>query len=342
MLGSSLLPPGDFHPIDQRDIETTMKTGSTNRLGFAVKVLGRPELKSHDARRWQNDPHLRVGLGYLDAIFDYLHQAEIRMYRISSDIAPYATHPDLPQFHHQLEACLPELERLGAKARRFDLRLSMHPAQYIVLNSPDERIAQASIRDFVFHADFLDALGCGPEAKIVTHVGGVYGDRAAAMERFVARYEQLPEHVRMRLVLENDETSYSVPDVLSIHERTSIPVVFDILHHRVLDPSGIDAVDAARLCFATWPEAQTPKMHYSTQRTAEREIGRPGKDGAIKTAPAKPGQHDDWIDGDDFTTFLGEIGNLSFDAMLEAKQKDLALLRLRDSIRRAGLTEVIW
>jgi len=114
------------------------------------------------------------------------------------------------------------------------------------------------------------------------------------------------------------------------------------MHNAALSAAGIDAVYAARLCFATWPEAQTPKMHYSTQRTAEREIGRPGKDGAIKTAPAKPGQHDDWIDGDDFTTFLGEIGNLSFDAMLEAKQKDLALLRLRDSIRRAGLTEVIW
>lgn len=319
-----------------------MKSDGVNRLGFAVKVAGRPELKSHDARRWQSEPHLRVSLGYLDAIFEYLRQSEIRMYRISSDIAPYATHPDMPQFHHQLEACLPELERLGAKARRYDLRLSMHPAQYIVLNSPDKRIAQASIRDFVFHADFLDALGCGLEAKIVTHVGGVYGDRAAAMDRFVARYEQLPEHVRTRLVLENDETSYPVTDVLSIHDRTGVPIVFDILHHRVLDPSGLDVIEAARLCLATWPEAQVPKMHYSSQRIAEREIGRPGKDGSVKTAPAKPGQHDDWIDGDDFTTFMGDMGTVSFDVMLEAKQKDMALLRLRDSIRAAGLDDMIW
>jgi UV DNA damage endonuclease len=164
-----------------------------NRLGFAVKVLGRPGLKSNDARRWQSGPHLAVSLQYLDAIFDYLHENGIRMYRISSDIAPYATHPDMPQFHNQLMECEEAMAALASKVARLDLRLSMHPAQYIVLNSPDERIAQASIRDFAFHAAFLDALGCGPEAKIITHVGGVYGDRSAAMNRFISRYAELSE-----------------------------------------------------------------------------------------------------------------------------------------------------
>ncbi|MDP8907910.1 MAG: UV DNA damage repair endonuclease UvsE, partial [Chloroflexota bacterium] len=178
------------------------------RLGFAVKVLGRPGLKSNDSRRWQSGPHLRVSLEYLAAIFAYLAETEIRMYRISSDIAPYITHPDLPQFHHQIDECRQELATLGMRARELDLRLSMHPSQYIVLNSPDERIATAAIRDFVYHAEFLDALGVGPEAKIVTHVGGAYGDRDAAMDRFVRRYETLPANVRARLVLENDETLY--------------------------------------------------------------------------------------------------------------------------------------
>ncbi|HEX5689254.1 MAG TPA: hypothetical protein VFX76_04595, partial [Roseiflexaceae bacterium] len=79
------------------------------RLGFAVKALGRPNLPSNDARRWQNNPHLRVSLQYLAAIFDYLADASIDMYRISSDIAPYLTHPDMPQFHHQLDECADEL-----------------------------------------------------------------------------------------------------------------------------------------------------------------------------------------------------------------------------------------
>jgi UV DNA damage endonuclease len=129
------------------------------RLGFAVKIAGRPDLKDHDSRRWQNGPHLRVSLHYLDQIFAYLAEHGIRMYRISSDIAPYITHPDLPQFHHQIEECRDGLIALGERARTLDLRLSMHPAQYIVLNSPDERVAAASMRDFAHHARFLDALG---------------------------------------------------------------------------------------------------------------------------------------------------------------------------------------
>ena len=65
----------------------------SRRLGFAVKIVGRPDLKDHDSRRWQNGPHLRVSLHYLDQIFTYLAEHGIRMYRISSDIAPYITHP---------------------------------------------------------------------------------------------------------------------------------------------------------------------------------------------------------------------------------------------------------
>lgn len=146
---------------------------SVRRLGFAVKIVGRPGLKDHDGRRWHNGPHLRVSLDYLDRIFDYLADEDIRMYRISSDIAPYATHPDLPQFHRQLEECREELAALEAKARRLDSRLSMHPAQNIVLNLPNELVAEASVRDFALHAAFLDALDAEPEAKLVTHVGGV-------------------------------------------------------------------------------------------------------------------------------------------------------------------------
>src|SRR5919112_6252929 len=104
------------------------------RLGFAVKVLGQEGLKSNDTRRWQSEPHLRVSLEYLRAIFAYLAKQQITMYRMSSDIAPYVTHPDMPQFHGQIEECADALAALGAKARRLDLRLSMHPSQYIVLN----------------------------------------------------------------------------------------------------------------------------------------------------------------------------------------------------------------
>ena len=111
------------------------------RVGFAEKVLGRPGLKSNDARRWQNNPHLRVSIEYANQIFDYLEEVGISMYLFSSDFAPYLTHPDLPQFHQQLEEAGDELIPLGRRANRMNLRLSFHPSQYILLNSPSERLA---------------------------------------------------------------------------------------------------------------------------------------------------------------------------------------------------------
>ena len=302
-----------------------------NRLGFAVKVLGRPNLKSNDARRWQSEPHLRVSIGYLEAIFDYLAAQDIRMYRISSDIAPYATHPDLPQFHGQIAECQEALARLGAMARQRDIRLSMHPAQYVVLNSPHVHVAEAATRDLVHHADFLDALGCGPEAKIILHVGGVYGDREAAMERFVARYAALPEAVHRRLVLENDEVSYSVADTLSIQARTGVN-----------NPAELPEVEACQRCLATWPAGQMPKIHFSSPRGMPAADQPKDHGAASGKRPGRPGQHDDWIDEDEFVTFMTAMNGARFDVMLEAKQKDLALLRLREAIAAAGLQSRIW
>lgn len=310
-----------------------------NRLGFAVKILGRPNLKSDDARRWQSGPHLSVSLRYLEAIFDYLGEIGIRMYRISSNLAPYATHPDLPQFHGQIDECRDELARVGEKARQFDIRLSFHPGQYTVLNSPRASVAEAAVRDIVYQANLLDALGCGPEARVVIHAGGVYGDREAAIDRFVEGYLDLPERVQRRLVVENDETSYSVVDTLAIHERTGVSLVWDILHHRLNNPADLGDAEACRRCLATWPPDQVPKIHFSSPRVESEPVD--GEQAAAQRR-VNPRQHGDWIDGADFVAFMNEMAGERFDVMLEAKQKDLALLRLREELAGAGRKSPIW
>lgn len=311
------------------------------RLGFAVKVLGRPGLKSNDSRRWQNDPHLGVSIGYLGAIFDYLAEEKISMYRISSEIAPYVTHPDMPRFHNQIEECAGELAQLGERASSQGLRLSMHPSQYIVLNSPDEKIYAASVRDFEYHARFLDAMGLGPEAVIVTHGGGVYGDKAAASARFAERYARLPEAARHRLVLENDEKNYSVPDIVAIHEACGIPLVLDNLHHAVNNAAGWTFREVAERCLPTWPDGTVPKIHYSSARMEERTVNRRNrKTGEVVRVQAAPlaSQHSDWVDSDEFVAFLRETeGVREYDVMLEAKQKDLALLKLRADLAARGI-----
>ena len=311
------------------------------RLGFACVVLGRAGLKAHDARRWQNEPHLRVSIGYLHAIFDYLDSVDIRMYRLSSGVAPYITHPDLPQFWRQIEECRDELAELGAKARRYDLRLSSHPGQYSLLNALDDTVYAASLRDFDYHVALLDAMGMPDDNKVVTHVGGVYGDKAASLARFGERYPALSERIRARLILENDETNYALPDVLEIHRQVGIPICWDWLHHAVNNPAGIPADEATRLAGATWPGDQRPKIHYSSQRRETRMVARKdrqtGERVMVESAPAV-GQHAGDIDAAEFAAYLASVRDIPFDIMIEAKNKDLALLKLRADLAAHSLT----
>jgi UV DNA damage endonuclease len=308
------------------------------RLGFAVKVMGQPNLPSNDARRWQSEPHLRVSLAYLDAIVSYLASTQITMYRISSDLAPYVTHPDMPQFHGQIEECAEQLAALGSRARGLGLRLSFHPSQYILLNSPDQSIVTKSIADLAAQARMLDAMGQGPEAVVVTHVGGVYGDHEAGRERWVQAYERLPDGIRRRLVLENDDVRYSVADILWINQRCGVPLVFDNLHHWCNDRSGIDTSAALAACLRTWPTGVRPKIHFSSPRTELRQIERrnraTGKTEHVQAPPIWSG-HADYINPFEFITLMrGAAGLPDFDVMLECKQKDLALLRLREDLKR--------
>lgn len=308
------------------------------RLGFAVKVMGQPDLKSHDTRRWQNDPHLSVSLAYVRDIFGYLDRVGIRMYRLSSDLAPYLTHPDLPQFHHQLDECAAELALVGQMAREAGLRLSFHPSQYVVLNAANEAIAAKSAAEITAQAQMLEAMNLGPEAVVVVHLGGVYGDKKSAMERFVAGYEGLPEVARQRLALENDDASYSVVDIHRIHQQTGLRLVFDYLHFMNHNPEALSLTEALALTLDTWPPDVTPKVHFSSPSTAMRTVEHPdARTGGRRLVlrPPQPTQHADFIDPFAFIAFLRQAQGLrDFDVMLEAKAKDLALLRLRDDLNR--------
>ncbi len=303
------------------------------RLGFAVKVAGREGLKSNDARRWRSEPHLRVSIGYLRAILDYLDEIDVRMYRISSDFAPYCTHPDLPQFHGQVRECAAELGEAGRVAGERGIRLSFHPSQYVLLNALDPAITRKGIRDVDSQAEMLDLLGQGPEAVVVLHLGGAYGDKDAALRRFADTFPRLSEAARRRLVIENDETTYTVQDCLRAHRATGVPLVFDHQHHN-LNPGTLPMADACRAALATWPAGVTPKVHFSSPRLDSRTVVR-GR--AEVEAPPLLSQHADYIHPWEFAGFLAAVGDAPFDVMLEAKRKDLALLKLRADMDRYRL-----
>lgn len=310
---------------------------ATRRLGFPVKVMAAPQLKSNDTRRWQAGPHLKTSLAFLDAILDHLDRHDIRMYRMSSDLAPYATHPDLPQFHAMVAESDAELRAIGAKAKALDIRLSFHPSQFVVLNSPDPELVRKSVWDLSSQAEMLDRMGLGPEAVLVIHVGGTYGDRAASNARWVETWHKLPEPVRRRLVLEHDDIRFSAADILWIHEHTGVRLIFDHQHFWCLNPEKLDLVDTVARILRTWPAGQQPKIHFSSPRTEMRELKRKdratGRSKTVRVAPVWTG-HADYVHPFEFVSFMRSVEKFDFDVMLEAKAKDLALIRLRPDMLR--------
>src|SRR5947209_3352479 len=307
------------------------------RLGFPVKVMGEPELKSNDSRRHKNNPHLKVSLEYLEKILDYLKKHEITMYRMSSDIAPYATHPDMPRFHNMVAESAAELRAFGRKARDLDIRLSFHPSQFIVLNSPDPKLVKKSIWDLESQAEMLDRMELGAEAVMVVHVGGTYGDRPTSSARWVETWKTLSEPVRRRLVLEHDDLRFSAADTLWIHEHTGVPLVFDYQHFWCFNPEQLDMRPTIEKMLATWPRGVRPKIHFSSPRTELREVKRKKKgekkQSLVYVAPVWTG-HADFNNPFEFVNFLRGVHDLDFDIMLEAKSKDLALIRARRDLIR--------
>jgi len=331
------------------------------RLGFPVKVMGVPGFKGNDTRRWQKDPHLKCSLEHVDQILDYLKKVEIDMYRLSSDLAPYATHPDMPQFHKMVEESDAELAAFGKKARALDIRLSFHPSQFVLLNSPNPELTRKSIWDLSSQAEMLDRMGCGPEAVLVTHVGGVYDDREAARARWLDGYNQCPDHVKRRLVLENDDIRFSAADVLWITERCGVPCVFDYQHFWCLNPERLDMRDTLEKFLGTWPEGVRPKLHFSSPRTELREVkrkitpkqreaamaGKARKSKELTRAPVKATAriktvllppiwtgHSDFTNPFEFATFMRTAEGLEFDVMMEGKAKDVSIIKLRPDLLR--------
>ncbi len=232
----------------------------------------------------------------------------IRFFRITSDLVPFASHPICT--FDWLTHFAGVFDEIGGYIRRNEMRISMHPDQFTLINSPDEDIFSRSVKDLEYHAQVLDALCLDDTARVQIHVGGVYGDKRAAIERFARRFDVLPELVRRRLVVENDDRLYSLKDCLEAHLMTGVPVLFDVFHHR-MNGEGESVAEAFAMFHGTWREEDgLPMVDYSAQREGERR-----------------GKHVDTIERDGFSRFLQETRPYDFDIMLEIKDKERSALR---------------
>jgi UV DNA damage endonuclease len=242
----------------------------------------------------------------LETIIDWNEQNGIKFYRMSSDMMPWATEYDFTQLK-DWKAISEILQRCGDKATKYNQRLTFHPGPFNVLVSPKENVVANTINDLEVHGRLMDAMGLSktPYNKINIHCNGVYGDKKSAMDRFIDNFKRLSNSVKSRLTIENDDKAsmYSVKDLIYIHNAIKIPIVFDY-HHHTFNTGDLSEQEALELASSTWPKGIKPVTHYS-----ESKMG------------SKPQAHSDYIERIPET-----YGNI-VDIMVEAKQKDLAIIK---------------
>ena len=241
-------------------------------------------------------------------------------FRMGSGIVPFGSH-EINTFPWQTHFAA-DFRAIGDYIKASNLRVSFHPDQFVVLNSPSPDIVQRSIQELVYQGSMLDLMGLDGTAKLQIHVGGLYGDRELAISRFAQVHATLPAEVKARVVVENDDRLFSLRDCLQLHELTGVPILFDNFHHECLN-HGEPMPEALRLAAGTWhPVADgVPMMDYSSQALGERK-----------------GKHTDDLVDDLFAGFLDQLHGLDFDIMLEIKNKEASALRAVQVLRARGLS----
>lgn len=263
-------------------------------------------LKSYSEERLKET--IELNLKCLDEIIEWNYKNEIKFFRIGSGLIPFASH-EICKFNWQ-KYYEKEFEKIGKKIKKYKIRVSMHPDQFVVLNSPNENIVKKSIKEIEYHCDVLDSLGMGSESKITLHVGGAYGNKKEAIERFISSYNKLSKRVKNRIVVENDDKMYTIDDCLYINERCGVPVVFDWFHHEC---NPVKRVNYERI-IKTWKKKDgKPIFHYSNQLEGGRK-----------------GSHSHTIDVKKYKKFQKEIKKYNVDVMLEVKDKEKSVLKVKD------------
>jgi UV DNA damage endonuclease len=242
----------------------------------------------------------------------YCAHNEIGCFRIGSSILPVKTHPqagysveDLPD----AEVIISAFRCCGTFAADHGIRTVFHPDQFVVLSSPREEVVEKSMEELEYQAEVTEWVGAD---VINIHGGGAYGNKAAALARFIRNVDRLPYTVRSRLTIENDDKVYKPKDLLPLCRATGVPLVYDVHHHRCL-PDGLTIEQATDAAFCTW--GREPLFHISSPLEG---WGGP-----------KPQRHHDFVDLRDFPDCWQQR---RITVEVEAKAKEIAVLRLRDEL----------
>ena len=234
-------------------------------------------------------------------------------FRITSNLFPWCSEyklEDMPD-HWEIVGILGEC---GKYVEENNMRITSHPGPFNVLTSPHENVVENCINDLSVHGEVFDMMGLSrtPYNKINIHIGGAYGDKVSAMKRFCTNFHRLPDSVKSRLTVENDDKAsmYSVVDLYEgVYKTIGIPIVFDYHHHKFCT-GGLSEKEALELAISTWPTDITPVVHYSESKSLHESNEK-----------IKPQAHSDYVDK------IPDTYGHDVDIMVEAKAKELSILK---------------
>ena len=252
----------------------------------------------------------------LDKIIDWNILNGYKFFRITSALAPWKSEYEWTDLK-DLKQIQIYLHSAGVKVNTHGVRITSHPGPFNVLTSPHPHVVDNCVKDLTIHGDVFDMMNLTrtPYNKINIHIGGAYGDKPKSMERFCKNFERLPDSVKSRLTVENDDklSMYSVKELYNgVYKRIGVPIVFDYHHHRFCD-GGLSEQEALELAISTWPKGITPATHYSESRSIEQQDEK-----------IRPQAHSDYV-LDKIETYGNEI-----DVMVEAKHKELAVQKYKE------------
>ena len=238
-----------------------------------------------------------------------------KFFRITSNLFPWCSEyrlQDMPDYG-EIKMVLREI---GKYVKANEMRITSHPGPFNVLTSPREHVVQNCIKDLSIHGEVFDMMGLSrtPYNKINIHIGGAYGDKVSAMKRFCENFHLLPNSVKSRLTVENDDKAsmYSVKDLYEgVYNVIGIPIVFDYHHHRFCS-GDLSEQQALEMAIKTWGDI-VPVVHYSESRSK-----------VYNDTTIKEQAHSDYV-----YDYIDTYGN-RVDIMVEAKAKELAVLRYKE------------
>ena len=255
-------------------------------------------------------------LNGLEKHIKYNIENNIHFYRITSALIPLITHPEVEYFDYR-KMFKKDFQYIGKLINESNMRVDTHPDEFNVINSVNPAVVESAKNTLNIHIDWFEEMNYD-KGKMVMHVGGATGGKDAGIARFINNFSTYPERIKSKVILENDDKTYTAAETLNICKTLNIPMVLDIHHHNC-NNNGENIFEMLEEIFNTWnKEPLPPKIHFSSPR--EGEFDR---------------KHADYINGEEFVKFINSAKkiNRDFDVMLECKEKDIALFKLVDDIK---------